>query len=99
MQTSRLFVGLTLSASINWAIFGSAGLATAPTKATVCPVGGACESDKQTLVGFAGGLSSEYAFTPSLRMRLEYLYLGFEDKQFNTGPISNPRNVDLSMSL
>jgi opacity protein-like surface antigen len=96
ISTFRVVAGGNLTQ--NWAIYGSAGLAAVPTKASVCNAVAGCATDNQTLVGFAGGFSSEYAFTPSIRMRLEYLYVGLETKQFAPGPFLL-RNVDLDMSL
>jgi opacity protein-like surface antigen len=94
--TLRVVAGGNVSQS--WAFFGSFGLAAAPTKATVCNPFGTCASGTQTMIGLAGGFSAEYAFTRALRLRLEYLYAGFESKEFLLGFPALPTNVDLSLS-
>jgi opacity protein-like surface antigen len=94
--TLRVVAGGNVSQ--DWAIYGSLGLAAAPTKATVCNPFGTCVSGTQTMVGLAGGLSAEYAFSRPLRLRLEYLYATFESKEFLLGFPALPTSVDLSLS-
>ena len=96
LGTLRVVAGGNVSQ--NWGIFGSFGLAGAPTKVTVCNPFGTCTSGRQTMIGLAGGVSAEYAFTRALRLRLEYLYAGFESKEFLLGFPALPTNVDLSLN-
>lgn len=96
IATLRAVLGGDLSQ--DWAVYGTLGMAAAPTKVTVCTPAGNCASDKQTMIGFAAGLSARYAFTRALRLRLEYLYTGFANKQFAPGGVFLIRDVDLGVS-
>lgn len=66
-----------------WFAYGTAGLATAIGNIGACPPGGAgCASDSKRLWGLAAGLGAEYALSQSVRLRFEYLFVGFAKKKF-----------------
>lgn len=66
----------------NWFAYGTAGIATAVGRIAACAPGGTCASDDKRLWGLAAGLGAEYAMSQSLRLRFEYLYVGFAKKKF-----------------
>jgi opacity protein-like surface antigen len=66
-----------------WFAYGTAGLATARGRINVCTFdGSACASDEKRLWGLAGGVGAEYAMSRALRLRFEYLFVGFAKKKF-----------------
>lgn len=69
-----------------WFAYGTAGVATAIGRATACAPDGTCASDEKRLWGLAGGIGAEYAVAQNLRLRLEYLFVGFAKKKFLASP-------------
>ena len=66
-----------------WFAYGTAGVATAIGTVEACSAdGSACASEEKRLWGLTGGLGAEYAMSPALRLRLEYLYVGFNKTRF-----------------
>ena len=94
IATVRAVVGG--NATPKWFFFVSGGIAYARTEARVCDPTNFCAADSHRLEGIAGGLGAEYAFTQNLRLKLEYMYIGFEKKAFTPGPFLQ-RDVDLGL--
>ncbi len=69
-----------------WFTYGTAGVATAMGRASECAPDGTCVSDEQRLWGLAGGIGAEYALSQSLRLRFDYLLVGFAKKKFLASP-------------
>lgn len=66
-----------------WFAYGTAGLATAEGRISACTAdGSACAADEKRLWGLAGGVGVEYAVSPALGLRVEYLFVGFAKKKF-----------------
>jgi opacity protein-like surface antigen len=65
-----------------WFAYGTAGLATATGRASACAPDGTCIADEKRLCGLAGGIGAEYAMSQNLRLRFEYLSVGFAKKKF-----------------
>lgn len=66
-----------------WFAYGTAGVATAIGRINACAADGVtCASDQQRLWGLAAGIGAEYAMSQALRLRFEYLFVGFAKKKF-----------------
>ncbi len=88
--------GQTTTASLDWfstvrgrvgyafdqtLVYGTGGLALGGVETSVSGQG----SDEQVLTGFAAGAGVEQAFTDTLSVKAEYLYVDLQDKQLDTG--------------
>lgn len=72
--------------SPRWFAYGTAGVATAIGRASGCAPDGTCVADEKRLWGLAGGIGAEYAMWQNLRVRFEYLFVGFANKKFLDSP-------------
>jgi len=71
----------------DWFVYGTAGIATANATVSACPASGAaCGSEEKRIWGLTGGVGAEYAMSQNLRLRLEYLYVGFDKTKFMDPP-------------
>jgi opacity protein-like surface antigen len=71
----------------DWFAYGTAGIATAIGTVSACPDDGSdCASEEKRLWGLALGLGAEYAMSPGMRLRLEYLFVGFNKTKFLDSP-------------
>jgi outer membrane immunogenic protein len=80
-------------AQSNWLIYATAGGALANVENTVTGPGGAI-SEKHWHWGWTAGVGAEVKFTPDWSAKVEYLYVGLQDKSyFNPAPsVAFPSN-------
>jgi len=81
VTTIRLLGGFAVRPAL--LVYLTGGLASASIKATVCETPGAsCMAESHRHWGGVFGGGAEYAFTRRISARLEYLWLGLDDKAY-----------------
>jgi outer membrane immunogenic protein len=96
IATVRAVLGGNVSPK--WFVYVTGGLAAARTEAKVCNPVDFCAAESRRLEGAAAGFGAEYALTQNIRLKAEYMYIGFEKKAYTPGPFLQ-RDVDLGLQM
>ena len=98
----------TLRAKIGYAfgnllVSGTVGFAGGNVKASLydgslpVPAGGPAYSDNRWRNGYAAGLGLEYAITPNVSVRGDYLYVNLRSRSLFTGAYAGATGMDISL--